>query len=82
MMHDIISDVLTADVVPYERKRQVIYAQLDELRDSTRKTMTWEEWRGMADMMGGVAGMGGPATGLIAAPRAVPQPAHEHEGHP
>jgi hypothetical protein len=82
MMHDIISDVLTANAVSHERKRRVIYAQLDELRDSTRNTMTWDEWRAMADMMGGVAAMGGPATGLIAAPPTVHQPAHEHEGHP
>ena len=85
MMHDIISDVLTADAVPHDRKREVIYAQLDELRDPTRNTMSWEDWRSMGEMMGGVAAMGGPATGLlvgamdtVAAPRA---PQHEHEGH-
>ena len=65
MMHDIISDVLTADTIPHYRKREVIYAQLDELRDSTRNVMTWGEWRNMGEMMGGVAVMGGPATGLI-----------------
>ena len=65
MMHDIISDILTADTIPHDRKRQVIYAQLDELRDSTRNTMSWDEWRNMAEMMGGVAVMGGAATGLI-----------------
>jgi hypothetical protein len=65
MMHDIISDVLTADTIPHVRKRAVIYAQLDELRDPTRNTMTWEEWRNMGEMMGGVETMGGPATGLL-----------------
>ncbi|HYC32062.1 MAG TPA: hypothetical protein VEB59_07200 [Gemmatimonadales bacterium] len=47
MMHDIISDILTSDAVPHDRKRAVIYAQLEELRDSTRHTMSWEEWRSM-----------------------------------
>ncbi len=63
MMHDIISDVLTADTIPHERKRDVIYAQLAELRDSTTNTMSWRDWRMMGDMMGGVGAMGGPATG-------------------
>lgn len=65
MMHDIISDVLTADSIPHDRKRNVIYAQIAELRDSTRNTTSWEEWWHMGEMMGGVALMGGPATGLI-----------------
>jgi hypothetical protein len=83
MMHDIISDVLMADTIPHERKRQVIYAQLDELRDSTRNTMTWDEWRNMGEMMGGVAVMGGPATGLVVS-RPTPAPPHRgmHCGHP
>ena len=41
----------------------MIYAQLRELRDSTRNVMSWEEWRHMADQMGGVEAMGGPAVG-------------------
>jgi hypothetical protein len=65
MMHDIISDVLAADTIPHDRKREVIYAQLDELRDSTRNVMSWDEWRSMGEMMGGAAVMGGTATGLI-----------------
>ena len=85
MMHDIISDVLTADAVPHDKKREVIYAQLAELRDPTRNTMSWEEWRNMGEMMGGVAAMGGPATGLLvgaADTAATPLPTqHEHEGH-
>jgi hypothetical protein len=43
----------------------VIYAQLDELQDSTSNVMTWEEWRNMGETMGGVAVMGGPATDLL-----------------
>ena len=66
MMHDIISDILVADTIPHERKREVIYAQLDELQDATSNVMSWEEWRNMGEMMGGVAVMGGPATALVA----------------
>jgi hypothetical protein len=66
MMHDIISDVLVADTIPPERKREVIYAQLDEFQDSTRNVMSWDEWRNMGKMMGGVAVMGGSATRLLA----------------
>jgi hypothetical protein len=61
MMHDIISDVLASDSVPHHRKRAVIYQQLAELRDPRSNLMTEEEWRHMADHMGGVEAMGGPA---------------------
>ena len=81
MMHDIISDVLTADTIPQDRKRTVIYAQLDELRDSTRNTMGWAEWRNMGEMMGGAAVMGGPATGLISSrPTPAPPEGGMHQG--
>jgi uncharacterized membrane protein len=66
MMHDIISDVLAADTIPKSRKREVIYRQLAEFRDGTRNVMTMDEWRNMGEMMGGIAAMGGPATGLLA----------------
>ena len=86
MMHDIISDILTADTIPHDRKREVIYAQLDELRDSTRNMMSWDEWRNMAEMMGGVAVMGGAATGLIMTTPAPEPPAgdmrHGQHGQP
>jgi hypothetical protein len=94
MMHDIISDVLTADTIPHDRKPGVIDAQLDELRDQTRNTMSWNEWRNMGEMMGGVAAMGGPATGLLVdrpTLDSAPAPPHgrhtdpsttsQHEGH-
>ena len=61
MMHDIISDILAADTVPRADKRKVIYAALAEFRDTTRNVMTLAEWRGMAQMMGGIDAMGGPA---------------------
>jgi hypothetical protein len=66
MMHDIISDILAADTVPREKKRDVIYAVLAEFRDSTRNVMTREEWLTMGDHMGGIEAMGGPATGILA----------------
>ncbi len=70
MMHDIISDILVADSIPHDRKRAVIYAQLAEFRDGTRNVMSMDEWRNMAEMMGGVGAMGGPATGLLRPPPA------------
>jgi phosphinothricin acetyltransferase len=68
MTHDIISDILAADTVPRSRKREVIYAALDAMQDSTRDVMTAAEWRDMGEMMGGAAAMGGPATGLLQPP--------------
>ena len=66
MMHDIISDILTADTIPHERKGEMIDQQLDKLQDPTRDVLTMDEWRMMADHMGGIDIMGGPATGLLA----------------
>ncbi|HXG44722.1 MAG TPA: hypothetical protein VNJ71_08215 [Gemmatimonadales bacterium] len=68
MTHDIISDILLSDQVPQAKKRQAIYAALDEMQDATRNVMALEEWRDMAAHMGGVARMGGPATGLLPEP--------------
>jgi hypothetical protein len=65
MMHDIISDILTADTIPHENKGRMIDAQLDKLQDPTRDVMTLDEWRMMADHMGGVEVMGGRATELV-----------------
>jgi hypothetical protein len=65
MMHDIISDVLTADTIPHDRKGESIDQQLDKLQDPTRDVMSLDEWRMMAEHMGGVDAMGGPATGLL-----------------
>jgi hypothetical protein len=75
MMHDIISDILAADTIPAGRKREVIYEQLAEFRDSTRNLMSMDEWRDMGDMMGGIGAMGGPATGLIRTGKSAPPPA-------
>jgi hypothetical protein len=65
MMHDIISDILAADTVSRDRKREAIYAALDEFQDPTRNVMALDEWLMMGDMMGGINAMGGPATGLL-----------------
>jgi ketosteroid isomerase-like protein len=59
MMHDIISDILAADTVPREKKRDVIYAVLGELRDTTRNVMTRDEWLMMGHHMGGIVALGG-----------------------
>jgi hypothetical protein len=65
MMHDIISDILTADTIPHELKGEMIDQQLDKLQDPTRDVLSMDEWRMMADHMGGIWAMGGPATGLL-----------------
>ncbi|HEV8358380.1 MAG TPA: hypothetical protein VGQ17_16620 [Gemmatimonadales bacterium] len=61
MMHDIISDILASDRVPRAGKAKAIEAALAEFRDGSKATMSAEDWRGMAEMMGGVARMGGVA---------------------
>lgn len=80
MMHDIISDILVADTIPHEDKREVIYAQLDELQDTTSHVMSWGEWWNMGEMMGGVAVMGGPATALLDGVHAPVTPAPDMAG--
>ena len=65
MMHDIISDILQSDTVPSSKKGETIELALDEFLDSTRNVIAMEMWRDMADHMGGVGAMGGPATGII-----------------
>jgi hypothetical protein len=80
MMHDIISDILVADTIPPEKKREVIYAQLDELQDTSRNVMSWDEWRNMGETMGGGAVMGGPATALLAGVHAPVTPSPETAG--
>jgi len=84
MTHDIISDILAADTVPRDRKREVIYDVLAEFRDTTGNVMTREEWLMMGDHMGGIEAMGGPVLGLIrsAAPDTTNRSKRpEHEMH-
>jgi hypothetical protein len=82
MMHDIISDILAADTVPRQRKREVIYAAVEEFQDPTRNVMTAEEWLMMGDHMGGIEAMGGPVLGLIgrapARDSTRAEPRHQH----
>lgn len=59
MLHDIISDILASPSLSRAAKRDEILKQLAEMRDPTRNVMTWEHWRMMGEMMGGVAKMGG-----------------------
>ncbi len=80
MTHDIISDILAADTVPPGKKREVIYAALDEMQDSARNVMSMDEWRNMGEMMGGIAAMGGPATGIVSAPPSRDVPADVMHG--
>lgn len=80
MMHDIISDVLASPLVAPDRKRDEIYRQLAEFRDPRRNVITVEAWMEMAEHMGGVDAMGGPALDLLRplpAPAGVPQE-HRH----
>ena len=75
MTHDIISDILTADTIPHDQKGEMIDRQLDKLQDPTRDVMSLDEWRMMAEHMGGVEAMGGPAAGLVRLVRAPVTPA-------
>ena len=70
MTHDIISDILTADTIPHDKKGAMIDEQLDKLQDPTREVMSLDEWRMMADHMGGIEAMGGAAAGLVELVRA------------
>jgi hypothetical protein len=81
MMHDIISDILTADTIPHDLKGEMIKQQLDKLQDASRDVMSMDEWRMMADHMGGVEMMGGPATELVRAVQAPLSPASGDSGH-
>ncbi len=76
MMHDIISDVLASPTIPGNRKREVIYQQLEEFRRPVGNVISMDDWRQMADHMGGIAAMGGPAVGLLRS-RKAPRPASD-----
>jgi hypothetical protein len=83
MMHDIISDVLASPMIPKDRKREEILQQLEDFRNPTGNVISMDEWRGMADHMGGVAAMGGPAVGLLPSPgdsRAAPDSTADKAG--
>jgi hypothetical protein len=73
MMHDIISDVLASPLIPRERKREVIYRQLEEFRSPETHVVSADEWRAMAGHMG-LSAMGGPVPGTGAEPAGGPPP--------
>ncbi len=65
-MHDVISDILANPAVRRDQKRAEILKAAKRYRDNTSFTMTPDEWRQMATMMG-VQNMGGPVRGFLAA---------------
>lgn len=77
MTHDIISDILTANTIPHDKKGAMIDDQLDKLQDPTRDVISMDEWRMMGDHMGGIEAMGGAAAGLVGLVRAPAAPAPE-----
>ena len=63
-MHDVVSDILTNDMVPHDRKRRAILEAANRYRDATSYLMPVSEWATMGEMMG-VANMGGPAVNIL-----------------
>ena len=64
-MHDVVSDILTNDRVPHDRKRAAILEAASRYRDGSTFLMPIAEWATMGEMMG-IENMGGPAVGLLA----------------
>jgi hypothetical protein len=81
MLHDIMSDILTADTIPHRLKGEMIDQQLDKLQDPSRDVISIDEWRTMADHMGGVELMGGRATELVRAVQAPSVPLAADRDH-
>ncbi|HEU4829710.1 MAG TPA: hypothetical protein VFT04_11010 [Gemmatimonadales bacterium] len=79
MMHDIISDVLASPLVEIDEKRGMIYAQLAEFRNPGTNVITMADWLDMADHLGGIEAMGGPA---LMQPAGDPSPHDRHETRP
>ncbi len=64
MMHDIISDILTSEGVPRDRKRAEILRAAEMFRDDEAYAISMEEWEMMGEMMGS-NNMGGLAAGFL-----------------
>jgi hypothetical protein len=90
-MHDVISDILTSDVVPRGRKRAEILLAAAKYRDDVTEVTSREDWIGMSQGMG-IENQGGPVTGILAEPpkptveigavmRHAPAAAGGHAGH-
>ena len=63
-MHDVVSDILTNDMVPHDQKRAAILEAGSRYRDASSFLMPVAEWATMGEMMG-VANMGGPSVGIL-----------------
>ena len=63
-MHDVVSDILTNDMVPRGMKRRAILEAANRYRDATSYLMPVSEWATMGEMMG-IANMGGPAVNIL-----------------
>ena len=81
MTHDIISDILTADTIPHDKKGAMIDQQLDKLQHPTDDVISMDEWRMMADHMGGIEAMGGLAAGLVGLVKAPVTPPETGQTH-
>jgi len=65
-MHDVVSDILASEGVARRDKRNAILEAGRRYRDSSSFLMPVAEWSTMGQMIG-VANMGGPAVGVLAA---------------
>ena len=63
-MHDVVSDILTNDAVPRDRKRTEILRAARLYRDDTSYVMPVAAWLAMSGHMG-IENMGGPAVGFL-----------------
>ena len=63
-MHDVVSDILSNDVVPHDQKRAAILEAGSRYRDATSFPMSVAEWSTMGEMVG-IENMGGPAVGIL-----------------
>jgi ketosteroid isomerase-like protein len=63
-MHDVVSDILTNDAVPRERKRTEILRAARLYRDDTSYVMPVAAWLAMSGHMG-IENMGGPSVGFL-----------------
>jgi len=63
-MHDVVSDILTNDAVPRDRKRTEILRAARLYRDDTSYVMPVAAWLAMSGHMG-IENMGGPSVGFL-----------------
>ena len=63
-MHDVVSDILSNDAVPRDRKRTEILRAARLYRDDTSYVMPVAAWLAMSNHMG-IENMGGPSAGFL-----------------